>query len=277
MAVFFNKQATVFDEAPFQLSAIGPITPVLLTSLQASLLLTGYTDLDFALYNASWGTLFPLREGNVNHLYLEGEALAAYRSVATNIAGTEASVPMGSSTLGARDRHTMTLLAAMKGNAAFASMVQQLPNLATFLLDPAWFGVKDRRTPGKTDLLSNLLQWQYGAEGVTADGRLDRFAADMQQLLGTAGVAQTNAAVRDALMAASMEYFHTKAATTANKLFTAEGNGIHFKYSDIGAASYLSLPRLASAVESLLGSTAKAPTPGPPRKTPGISRAALRA
>ncbi len=26
MAVFFNKQATVFDEAPFQLTAINPLT-----------------------------------------------------------------------------------------------------------------------------------------------------------------------------------------------------------------------------------------------------------
>ena len=254
MAVFFNKQATVFDEAPFQLSAFSPTAPVLTTWLQARLLSNGYTDLDFALYNASFGSLFPLREGNVNHIYLEGEELAAYRSVLTTIAGSETPIAMGSSTLGARDRHDMTLMTAMQGNAAFKSMVQQLPNLATLLLDPALFGISDRRALDKVDLLSSLLRSQYGAEGVTMDGRLDRFAADMQQLLGTAGVAQTNTSIRDALMAASMEYFHTKAATTADKLFTTEGNGIHFKYSDIGATSYKSLPRLASAVESLLGS-----------------------
>lgn len=149
----------------------------------------------------------------------------------------------------------MTLLTAMLGNTQFASAVQQLPNLATYLLDSAWFGVTDRRTPDTIDLMSTLLRWQYGADGVTADGRLDRFAADMQQLVGTVGTAQANSSMRDALMTASMEYFHAKAATTADKLFTVEGNALHFKYSDIGATSYKSLPLLARAIETLLGPT----------------------
>lgn len=257
MSVFFDKQAVVFDEAPFQYSAINPL---LLTSLEASLLLTGYTDMDFALYNASFGTMFPFREGNVSHIYLDGEILGTGRAIAPAIAGAESAVSMGASTLGAGQRHTMTLLTAMLGNTQFASAVQQLPNLATYLLDSAWFGVTDRRTPDTIDLMSTLLRWQYGADGVTADGRLDRFAADMQQLVGTVGTAQANSSMRDALMTASMEYFHAKAATTADKLFAVEGNGLHFKYSDIGATSYKSLPLLARAIEALIGPAQSAQT-----------------
>jgi Ca2+-binding RTX toxin-like protein len=251
MAVFFDKQATVFDEAPFQLSAINP---VLLSSLEASLLLNGYTDLDFALYNASFGTMFPFRESNVSHIYLDGEILGTGRAIVPAIAGSETAVSMGSSTLDAMDRHTMTLLTAMLSNTQFALVIQQLPNLATYLLGSSWFGVADRRTADTIDLMSNFLRHQYGVEGVTPDGRLDHFAADMQQLVGIAGTARSNAAVRDALMIASMEYFYTKAASlTADKLFTMDSNGLHFKYSDIGATSYKSLPLLARAVESLLG------------------------
>ena len=253
MSVFFDKPALVFDEAPFQLTAINPL---ILTSLQASLLLNGYTDLDFALYNASFGTLFPFREGNVSHIYLEGEELGGYRNGLNTIVGpAETPVSMGSSTLGTRDRHDMTLLTAMWGNPAFASVVRQLPDLAIYLLDPAWFGATDRRTPGTTDLLSTLLLRQYGdaAIGAPADGRLDRFAADMQQLVSTAGAAQSYAPVRNALMIAAMEYYAAKVTTAADHLFTVDGNGLHFKYSDIGAASYKSLPLLARTVESLLG------------------------
>ncbi len=251
MAVFFDKQATVFDEAPFQLSAINP---VLLSSLEASLLLNGYADLDFALYNASFGTMFPFREGNVSHIYLDGEILGTGRAIVPAIAGSETAVSMGSSTLDAMDRHAMTLLTAMLSNTQFALVIQQLPNLATYLLGSSWFGVADRRTADTIDLMSNLLRHQYGVEGVTPDGRQDHFAADMQQLVGIAGTARSNAAVRDALMIASMEYFHTKAASpTADKLFIMDSNGLHFKYSDIGATSYKSLPLLARAVEALLG------------------------
>ncbi|MFH1026373.1 MAG: hypothetical protein V1791_00070 [Pseudomonadota bacterium] len=253
MAVFFDKQATVFDEAPFQLSAINP---VLLSSLEASLLLNGYPDLDFALYNASFGALFQFREENVRHIYLDGEKLGEYRNGLTTIVGlAESSVPMGSSTLSANDRHTMTLLTAMLGNTQFASAVRQLPNLATYLLDPAWFGVTDRRNPDTNDLLSTLLLRQYGdtATGAQADGRLDRFASDMQNLIGTTGTVQGNALVYDALMIAALEYYAAKVTTAADKLFTVDGNGLHFKYSDIGASSYKSLPLLARAIESLLG------------------------
>lgn len=249
MAVFFDKQATVFDEAPFQPSAINP---VLLASLQASLLLTGYSDLDFALYYASFGTLFPLREGNVSHIFLEGETLGTYRTGPTTIVGYEYPISMGNSTLDAEGRHAMTLLTAMLGNAAFKSVIQQLPNLATLLLDPMLFGVTDRRDPDTTDLLSSLLRRQYGAVGVPTDGRLDRFVADMQQLVGTDGLAQTNALVRDALMIASMEYFHAKTAIAATQLFTSDSYGLHFKYSDIGASSYKSLPMLVEAVNAFL-------------------------
>jgi hypothetical protein len=233
------------------------INPVLLTSLQASLLLTGYTDLDFALYNASFGTLFPLREGNVSHTYLEGEILDTFRTGLTTIVGAETTISMGNSTLGTVGRHAITLLTAMLGNAAFKSVVQQLPNLATLLLDPMVFGVSNRRDPDTTDLLSSLLRQQYGAMGVTADGRLDRFVSDLQKIIpATYGMA-SGAGMAEALAVASMEYFY-KATNPSAQLFIFSDSGLHFKYSDIGASSYKSLAKLAEAVNALLTPQEKA-------------------
>ncbi len=129
MAVFFDKPAMVFDEAPFELSARNPL---ILSSLEASLLLTGYADLDFALYNASFGLLFPQRESNVGHTYLEGEILGNLRAGLPTISSGDTIVPMGSSNLDSLNRHSMILLAGMLGNSEFASLVRQLPNLATY-------------------------------------------------------------------------------------------------------------------------------------------------
>ncbi|MCX7149367.1 MAG: hypothetical protein NTY05_08130, partial [Rhodocyclales bacterium] len=250
MGVFFDKQAVVFDEAPFLYSAANSIV---VAGLEASLLLNGYTDLDFALYNASFGTLLPFRIGDVSHTYLEGEVLNYLRMAVPAIAGTTTQISMGSSTLGMMDRHAMTLLTAMLGNDTFATAVRKLPNLATYLMDPTQFGVTDRRTPGKADLLSTLLRRQYGVEGVASDGRLDRFADDMKKLVGATGIAQTNVSVRDAVMMASMEYFYAKASSSnATQLFTETNGALHFKYSDIGASSYISLPKLVSSIEALL-------------------------
>jgi hypothetical protein len=252
MSVFFDIPAVVFDEAPFQLTAINPLV---LSSLEASLLALGYTDYDFALYNASFGTLFDSREENVRHIYMEGAELAGYRNDSNTIVGVEEPpVRMGSSVLNAEDRHSMTLLTAMLGSPAFAAVVRQLPELATYMLDPNWFGVTDRRSPYQSDLLSTLLIRQYGREGVTPDGRLELFASDMQQLVGTAGVAQGNTPVRDALMVAAMEYYAAKVnENDIDPLFTIENGGLHFKYSNIGDDSYRRMPMLARAVESLLG------------------------
>jgi hypothetical protein len=74
MAVFFDKQATVFDEAPFQLTAINPITVAAYGLLAPSALL----DPDFLWYLAnplSLGLIFNDREDNVTNYYLEGEAV----------------------------------------------------------------------------------------------------------------------------------------------------------------------------------------------------------
>lgn len=66
MAVLFDKQATVFDEAPFQPAAMNP---ALLPSFAAAMAASGYWDGALATYIASGGLLALSRESNVTQYY----------------------------------------------------------------------------------------------------------------------------------------------------------------------------------------------------------------
>ena len=87
MAVFFDKNATVFDAAPFELGARNLAT---LGLYQLELLRRGYSDADFNAYTGSIDFAeFNRREANVSGFSVEGEALGFIRSGLTVIQGSE--------------------------------------------------------------------------------------------------------------------------------------------------------------------------------------------
>ena len=235
MAIFFDKQAVVFDEAPFGGTASNL---TLLLTYEGLLLADGYMSLDFSAYIASVAILGPVsnfylpRESNVTHIYLENEALVYVRALFNTIAGTELPpIKMGDSNLiDPVELHSMTLLTAMLVNNEFAGLVQKLPNFAVYLRNYKWYGVEDINAP-KADLLTNLLNEQYGPKN---NAKLSAFITDLQNLLGTDGTCLSNLGVKDALMVTAMEYYYNKIDVSADQFFTVFDGGIHFKYSDIG-------------------------------------------
>ncbi len=76
MAVYFNKPATTFDAAPFQLSALNSST---LNYYKNELSSRGYVDSNFNQYNDATYPLMPstfsVREANVTGYHLQGEFL----------------------------------------------------------------------------------------------------------------------------------------------------------------------------------------------------------
>lgn len=84
MAVLFNKEASVFDPAPFEPSVRNPST---LASLQASLTLSGYSNSDLDAYFLSTGLLFSSREAKVSSWYVDGEVLVPLRTAGGSIVG----------------------------------------------------------------------------------------------------------------------------------------------------------------------------------------------
>jgi len=241
MAVFFDKQATVFDEAPFQLAAMSPFV---LPFIGAEMLLAGYQDAAFSTYLLSGGFLALTRESNVTQYYVEGEVLNAIRFSANTLVGSNNPLLMGNSTAGAVDRHSMALMTALWDSPAFLTAAQRLPDLVTELLDTNLFAT-DSTDPDNADLLRRLLRHQLGIAGVAQpiqpDDMLNRFAADMNKIAQDNGLTLTNSFVTRALTAFAMQMYYedTDNAKNANKtLFTDVngGGGIQFDMADVAKA-----------------------------------------
>ncbi len=252
MSVFFNKPATVFAQAPFQLTAQNP---VVLSALQASLLLNGYLDLDFSLYNASFGTLFLLREGNVSNTYIDGEILRSL-VLLPEIAGTSEPLLLGQSTAGKIDRHSMLLHEAAVYSRSFLVAAQKLPHLVSLLLDPNLYGVADRRDPNKTDILSMILRHQFGdGASFASDGMLEGFVRDLTQL-ARGGLINAAPGLEDLLIKATLQgYYALQDSRFARDLFTGVGGGFYLDTNRIVylGQSIVSSTEIQSALSAYYG------------------------
>ena len=179
MAVFFDKQAVVFDEAPFQPAAVNPL---LLPALAAAMVTAGYVDDALVAYIASGGLLALTRESNVTNYYVEGEALSPFRLSANTLLGNEYVFSTGNTNATAIQLHSMALMTAMQASNVFREVVGKLPSLVSLIADSNLFATfsLDRT---KDDLLRKLLNHELGITGeITADAMLTRFAADMNKL-----------------------------------------------------------------------------------------------
>ena len=227
MAVYFNKQATVFDEAPFQLAALNPLVT---DAVGAYMIAKGYVDGAFADYLLSVSVLALTRESNVTHYYVDGEALDFPRVPYDTLVGSEYFFPMGASTADAVERHSMALMTAMQYSSVFHDMVKQLPSLVTQMLDNSLFAAKPV-DESKDDFLRKLLRHQFGVSGAIApDAMLDRFVVDLQKLTPDTWGTASSTGMAKALTVAAMEYAYFKDAASATQLFSFDSYGLHFKW-----------------------------------------------
>jgi hypothetical protein len=235
MAVFFDKQATVFDEAPFQLAAMSPFV---LPFIGAEMLAYGYQDAAFSTYLLSSGLLALTRESNVTQYYIQGEVLSSIRYSTNTLVGSDNSISLGNSTAGAIDRHSMVLMTALGESSTLLKAAQQLPDLVTELLNENLFAASSSNR-NKADLLRKLLRHQLGVDGaIQPDGMLDRFASDLSELAQTGGLTMSDKNLTDALIAFAMEKYYTETTNSAGykkTLFNATGvsGGIQFLVSDV--------------------------------------------
>ncbi len=241
MAVFFDKQATVFDEAQFQLTAVNPITVAAYGLLAPSALL----DLNFLLYQLnplSIGLIFNGREENVTNYFLEGEVVGNIRTGFNSIVGegNDRIFTLGQSTAGAIDRHDMLVLTAAQYSSGFLNALHKLPNLLTQLLDKNLFAAD--RTTTKQDILSLLLRHQFGGSNTPADKMLDGFARDLNQLT-PGGLIKDAPRLEDALITALMQGY--------DKL---EQDGLSFTtdfYNGIPGGFYFDINRIAASFNQI--------------------------
>lgn len=161
--------------------------------------------------------------------------------------------------LSGTDLHSIALLNVVAinlqntaGGTLLVDMFKKDPIFLREILDKSLFLGEDPNEP-KPEFLGKLLKEEYsnGTSGV-GSGYIQKFANDLQKLVGDAGVAQTQ--LQNALALVAMEYYYNKDAVSATSIFSIANGGLHFKYSDIGAATYKSLPRLVSAIDAFLPS-----------------------
>jgi len=260
MAVYFNKAATVFDEAPFQVAALNPFVT---DTVALYMIAKGYSDSAFTNYVLSVGGAALIRESNVTNYYIDGEALNYPRFSFDTLVGNDNVFAMGNSTAASVDRHSMALMTAIQysceHSSAFYDAIKKLPDLVTELLDAKLFAT-DSRNPDKEDLLRRLLRHQLGiydpATGtaiIAPDEMLNRFAADMNKLAQDGGLTMSDLNgqpnnfntwnnVSKALTAFAMQMYYEDTVNATDKtkqLFTdltkaSEGsNGIRFDMHDV--------------------------------------------
>lgn len=243
MAVFFDKQAIVFDQAPFQLAALSPFV---LPAVAAQMILSGYADSAFTTYLASAGLLALTREYNVTQYYVEGEALSFIRYGFNTLLGSDHSIPVGDSNAGPVELHSMALLTALQYSPAFLQAVQKLPDLVSLMLDQDLFAA-DPIDEIKSDLLRKLLRHQLGIEGaIQPDEMLNRFAADMNKLAQPGGLTMTDGNggffssatnnISKALTAFAMQFYYENSANatdSSKELFAQITGGLLFDMADV--------------------------------------------
>ncbi len=244
MAVYFDKQATVFDEAPFQLAALNPLVT---DAVGAYMIAKGYLDSAMSSYLLSAGTLALTRESNVTNYYVEGEALNYPRFAFDTLVGNEYVFSMGDSTAAPVDRHSMALMTALQYSNAFRDVIKKLPDLVTVLLNTDLFAA-DARDETNDDLLRKLLRHELGVkDAVVPDGMLARFTADMKLLAQPGGLTMSDSDglattdlgnVSKALIAFAMQMYYEDTANAADptkKVFTAISGGIKFDMADVSS------------------------------------------
>ncbi|MFZ5502288.1 MAG: lipase family protein, partial [Pseudomonadota bacterium] len=249
MSVWFNRPATTFDEAPFEATALNPLV---MASVSAYLGAKGYSDSEFLSFIFTYPLIYGGRESQVTHHFVQGEMLEYWRRAWPTVLGSDNNpiVIGGGDTLPGGTLHSMNLAAALLMQDKLRADTVALPNLLPAIFDEKLYA--NNLAGSRRDFLTSLLNDQITQGYTNPDGALAKFATDIEKL-AQGGMAQNNDDINKALIVAGMEYYYFKDPATTTALFTAAGNGLHFKYSDIGASSYKSLPLLARAIETLLG------------------------
>jgi Ca2+-binding RTX toxin-like protein len=254
MAVWFDRPATTFAEAPFELSAIDPL--FVLTAANALVAqVTGTGSLAvLEQINHLRDLLIPLeyqeRQAAVTNYYVQGEFLTYLRAVLPTVVGSNLPIEIGDQPISrALSLHSMNLHLAFLLDDRLRQACIDIPELVPALIDPTLYFYDPNSTT--KDLVTALVADQLTGDLSRQDGLLGKFTSEILKLQEDGGIA-AQSKVRTALITVAMEYCYFNSEASAGSLFSVSNGGIHFKYSDIGADAYKSLLLLSDAVTATL-------------------------
>jgi len=243
MAVWFDRAATVFDPAPFELAGreipqpfvMAPAFSVVMAALAAQ----GYHDEKFDNYRPLID--FSTRESRVVSYAIKGEILELldYLLLPRIEASRTPKLVGAAPDLSGGDKHSIDLLAAVLLSTSFETVATALPDVLPLLFDHGLYGPIALGL--RQNLLVKLLRGEVGVydevtgvQKIAPTELLTKFTADLNKLAYSDEGMAAQGGIRKALIVAAMEYYYFKDAASATALFTVDGNGIHFNYSDVG-------------------------------------------
>jgi RTX calcium-binding nonapeptide repeat (4 copies)/Lipase (class 3) len=218
MAVWFDRPAVVFDEAPFEIAARNPL---IILATKAALTLAGYDVGAFAGYT---GILdFLTRETQVTNHYMEGEALYYLRAAWPTVMGNGQDNPVRANIAdmsglgGPVDLHSQALLTAMIVSDAFRLATYASSRVIPLLMDKSFYAISTQNT-AQENVLIKFIRSEQGTGDI-----LTHFAADLQKL-GT-NIAGLNVAAQNAIIAQGIEWYYWQGTNYAGQeFFTQTGN-----------------------------------------------------
>lgn len=217
MAIWFDRPAVVFDEAPFELTARNPLV---IGATYTALTLAGFNVGAFDDYNGI--TDFAAREAKVSNYFTQDEALLYARLAWPTIVGSTDEVIVANVTdmtsVGAKgDLHSQALLTALVMSQKFQSATYASSRVLPLLMDERLYAYSTKSD--KENVLINFIRSEQG----TGD-KLTHFANDLQKL-GT-NIAGLNKAAQDAIIAQGIEWYYWQGTDYAGKEFFTQTGGL---------------------------------------------------
>jgi RTX calcium-binding nonapeptide repeat (4 copies)/Lipase (class 3) len=209
MAVWFDRPAVVFDEAPFEIAARNPL---IILATKAALTLAGYDVGAFAGYT---GILdFLTRETQVTNHYMEGEALYYLRAAWPTVMGNGQDNPVRANITdmsglgGPVDLHSQALLTAMLVSDAFRLATYTSSRVIPLFMDKNFYAISTQNT-AQENVLIKFIRSEQGTGDI-----LTHFASDLNKL-GT-NIAGLNVAAQNAITAQGIEWYYWQSTNYPN-------------------------------------------------------------
>jgi RTX calcium-binding nonapeptide repeat (4 copies)/Lipase (class 3) len=221
LSVWFNRPATIFADAPFEVTALNPIV---MGYVAGFLALNGFSDPEFVSFINSYIFTYGAREAQVTSYYVKGEVLNQWLSALPFVAGTNNMIDIGGGDQlpaigGPLTLHSIVLHSALLISDQLRQDTLVLPTLLARIFDDNLYAFK-LELPNE-DFLTKLLKQQI-ADGDPSSGMLTHFAADLNKL-GT-NIAGLNVAAQNAIIAQGIEWYYWQGTSyTGQEFFTQTG------------------------------------------------------
>ena len=176
IAVWFNRPAVVFDEGPFEATALNPL---IMAAVAASVALSGTAvPAEFLSFIASYPVVYGQREAQVANHYLQGEALALLRAAWPTVMGSDTPIGINGGSASSVQLHSMALLTAARLSEDFRLATYASASVVPLIMDDKLYAF-DTGTSTERNFLIDIIRSEQTTPG---NSKLSNFSEDLSKL-----------------------------------------------------------------------------------------------